>query len=94
MNTTIPLKRHLATAALAAITLIGAHAASAGAPNTEDRRYVDPRTGEVKHAAKLLSEMTDAERSALSNEEYKVLKDLEENLKRQNEVDIDAVGDE
>lgn len=94
MKTTTPLKRRLATTLLMSMALLIAQSASAGSPDSEDRRYVDPLTGEVKHAPKLLSEMSDAERSALSNEEYKALKDLEEKLKRRDEVDIDAVGDE
>jgi hypothetical protein len=95
MNTTPRIRRTFSSLLIAAMTLAGSQVAFAGStPTGEDRQYVDPLTGEVKQATKLLSEMTDAERSALSNEEYKALKDLEDKLKRRDELDMDSVGEE
>ncbi len=42
--------------------------------------YLDPITGEVKEAQKLLSEMSDTEKALLSNDEYLALKELEAKL--------------
>jgi len=73
------LKKTLLATSLVALFSIGS--TSSFAEQTEaERSYTDPLTGEVKHAVKLLSEMTDEEKAVLSNEEYKSLKDLEDKL--------------
>jgi len=79
MLNTKQLKKTLLATSLVALFSIGA--TSSFAEQTEaDRSYVDPVTGEVKQAEKLLSEMSDEEKAILSNEEYKALKELEDKM--------------
>jgi len=76
------LKKTLLATSLIALFSVGAtssFAQDAGA----DRSYVDPVTGEVRTAEKLLSEMSDEEKAVLSNEEYKALKELEDKMSGQ-----------
>ncbi len=84
--TTQLLKKTLLTTGLISLLSLGAQQAVAGDENHDNRIYIDPVTGEEKVAAKLLSEMTDAEKALLSNEEYQALKDLEAKLKAAQEA--------
>lgn len=83
--TTQVLKKALLVTSMTALMSVAAQTAHAGDENKDQRMYVDPVTGETKHAAKLLSEMTDAEKALLSNEEYQALKDLEARLNAEGE---------
>jgi len=80
MLTTKRLNKTLLTTSLAAILSVGALNACAEQA-AEPKVYVDPVTGEVKEAPKMLSEMTDEEKALLSNEEYIALKELEDKVK-------------
>lgn len=74
-------------------TALGVALALTAAPLTgiagdKDKRpitYVDPATGEVKETNKLLSEMSEAEKAQLTNDEIKALEELELNLKKKAE---------
>lgn len=79
MLTTKRFSKTLLTTSLAAILSVGALNACAQDAQ-EPKVYVDPVTGEVKDAPKMLSEMTDEEKALLSNEEYKALKELEDKI--------------
>jgi hypothetical protein len=51
------------------------------------KTYTDPITGELKIAPRLLSEMSEAEKAALSAEETKFLEDIEAQVnKREKEA--------
>ncbi|RBP51310.1 hypothetical protein [Arenicella xantha] len=92
MNTTSKIIKPLLATCLATLLAVGSGSVYAEQSDKMQRTYVDPLTGEVKQADKLLSEMTEAERSALSNEEYKALKDLEEKLKKHEKM-LNAPGE-
>jgi len=69
--------KSLMTLIFASAASISVASAGSDLKESEKALYKDPVTGEVKEAKKMLSEMTDAEKATLSNEEYKALKDLE-----------------
>ena len=74
------LKTALLTTSIVALFTAGSAAYAGNEEDKAKRMYVDPVTGETKEATKLLSEMTDTEKALLSNEEYRVLKELEMKL--------------
>lgn len=82
LNTT-QIKKTLLATSIITLFSIGATSSFAEQVDAEKRTYLDPVTGEVKQATKLLSEMTDEEKAVLSNEEYKALKELEDKIKAQ-----------
>ena len=65
------------TFVFAAIAFVGVAAADTSSKDSKKALYKDPVTGEMKEAKKMPSQMSDAEKASLSNEEYKALKDLE-----------------
>jgi len=73
MQITKRFTKTLLTTSLAAIFSVGAINGFAEQTDVQPKVYVDPVTGEVKEAPKLLSEMTDEEKATLSNEEYKLV---------------------
>lgn len=88
MLNTKQFKKTLLASSLVALFSLGTAASFAQEAGAEPS-YVDSATGEVKQATKLLSEMTDQEKSLLSNEEYTALQELEANAN--NEAQIEDV---
>lgn len=86
MLNTKQFKKTLLATSLIALFSIGATSSFAEQTGADARSYVDPVTGEVKQATKLLSEMTDEEKAVLSNEEYKALKELEDKINKAAEM--------
>lgn len=77
MNTKNSFTKTLLATSIATIFSLGAVSAYAQQNQTPETLYTDPQTGEVKVAAKFLSEMTEEEKAALSIEEIKILAEIE-----------------
>ncbi len=88
MNPTKHLSKILLTTGLAATMALSSAVALAQAKDDSKlKTYTDPVTGELKVAPRLLSEMSEAEKAALSKEEVKFLKEIEAQIeKEQKEV--------
>ncbi|MBL4671479.1 MAG: hypothetical protein JKX81_04395 [Arenicella sp.] len=84
MNPTKHLSKILLTTSVAAVmALSSAVALAQPADDSRLNTYTDPVTGELKIAPKLLSQMTEAEKAALSAEEVKFLKDIEAQIEKE-----------
>lgn len=77
MNTTTRLTKTLLSASIAAALALASATATAQEDSTAMKTYTDPVSGELKVAPKLLSEMTEEEKAALSEEEVKYLQEIE-----------------
>ena len=84
MNPTKPLSKILLTTSIAAAMALTSAATFAQAEDDSKlRTYTDQTTGELKVAPRLLSEMSEAEKAALSKEEVQFLKDIEAQIKKE-----------
>lgn len=87
------INKTLLATSIAALLSLASGSALAEDAEGANKIYVDPVTGEVKEAPKLLSEMTAEEKAKLSDEEYKSLKGIEAQLKEQmEEAELDNSG--
>ena len=77
MNITTRLTKTLLSTSIAAALALASASAIAQEDSTAMKTYTDPVSGELKVAPKLLSEMTEEEKAALSNEEVKYLQEIE-----------------
>ena len=76
MNITTRLTKPLLSTSIA-IALALASATVIAQDDSAMKTYTDPVSGELKVAPKLLSEMTEQEKAALSQEEVKYLQEIE-----------------
>jgi len=84
MNPTKYLSKTLLTTSVAAtMALSSAIALAQAEDDSKLKTYTDPVTGELKVAPRLLSEMSEAEKAALSKEEVKFLKEIEAQIKKE-----------
>lgn len=84
MNPTKHLsKTLLATSVAAVMALSAAVALAQPADDSRMNTYTDPVTGELKIAPKLLSQMSEAEKAALSAEEVRFLKEIEAQIEKE-----------
>jgi hypothetical protein len=88
MNPTKQIAKTLLTTSIAAVMAVSSAVALAQASDDSKlKTYTDPITGELKIAPRLLSEMSEAEKAALSAEETKFLEDIEAQVnKREKEA--------
>lgn len=78
MNPTNLLSKTLVTASIALAMVISSTIAFAqGEAQANIKTYTDPVSGELKIAPRLLSEMSEAEKAALTAEEVQFLKQIE-----------------
>ncbi len=85
MNTTTRLAKTLLSASLAAALALATATAIAQDDATAMKTYTDPVSGELKVAPRLLSEMTEEEKAALSQEEVKYLQEIEALVQKEKE---------
>jgi hypothetical protein len=84
MNLTKHLSQPLLTTSIAAVmALSSAVALAQPADDSRLNTYTDPATGELKIAPKLLSQMSEVEKAALSAEEVEFLKDIEAQIEKE-----------
>ena len=76
MNITTRLAKPLLSTSIA-IAIALASATVIAQDDSAMKTYTDPVSGELKVAPKLLSEMTEQEKAALSQEEVKYLQEIE-----------------
>lgn len=76
-------KTLIASSIATVMTLSSALAIAQLEQSTKVRTYTDPVSGELRVAPKLLSQMTEQEKAALSKEEQKTLKEIEAQLKKE-----------
>ena len=76
-------KTLLTTSIAAAMALSSAVTFAQVDADSEVKTYTDPMTGELKVAPRLLSEMSEAEKAILSEEEKQFLEDLEAQIKKE-----------
>jgi len=86
MNTTNQIVKTLLAASLAAALTIAAGSAFAQADDSKLKTYTDPVTGELKVAPKLLSEMTEEEKALLTADERAFLKEVEQEVEKEAEM--------
>lgn len=79
MNPTKHLRNTLITITLSAISAMSFAEPADRTPKT----YTDPVSGELKIAPKLLSEMTESEKAALSPDEKRFLKEIEAQIQKE-----------
>lgn len=84
MNPTKNLSKVLLTTSIAAIMALSSAVSLAQlGDDSKLKTYTDPVTGELKVAPRLLSEMSEAEKAALSKEEVQALKEIESQIKKE-----------
>ena len=84
MNPTHKLaKTILSTSIAAVLTLTSAMALAETNNDSKLRTYTDPVTGELRVAPKLLSQMTEAEKAALTQEEINNLEEIEAQINKE-----------
>lgn len=76
-------KTLIASSIATVMTLSSALAIAQLEQSTKVRTYTDPVSGELRVAPKLLSQMTEQEKAALTKEEQKTLKQIEAQLKKE-----------
>ena len=77
MNIPTQLNKTLLSAGIASMLAVSASNALAREGATEIKTYVDPATGQLQVAPKLLSQMTDEEKATLNEEEVRYLEKIE-----------------
>ena len=77
MNIPTQLNKTLLSAGIASMLALNASNALAQEGATEIKTYVDPATGQLQVAPKLLSQMTDEEKATLNEEEVRYLEKIE-----------------
>jgi len=84
MNPTKHLSKTLLTTSIAAVMALSSAAALAqNEGDSKLKTYTDPVSGELKVAPRLLSEMSETEKAALSKEEVEFLKEIEAQIKKE-----------
>lgn len=84
MNPTKHLSKTLLITSIAAVMALSSAVAFAQAgDDSKLKTYTDPVSGELKVAPRLLSEMSDAEKASLTNEEKQFLEEIEAQIKEQ-----------
>ena len=78
-------KTILATSIATAMALSSAVGFAQDELDSTVKTYTDPMTGELKVAPRLLSEMSEAEKAALSEDEKKILKDIEAQIEKEKQ---------
>ena len=77
MNIPTQLNKTLLSAGIASMLAVSASNALAQEGATEIKTYVDPATGQLQVAPKLLSQMTNEEKATLNEEEVRYLEKIE-----------------
>ena len=77
MNIHTQLNKTLLSAGIASMLAVSASNALAQEGATEIKTYVDPATGQLQVAPKLLSQMTNEEKATLNEEEVRYLEKIE-----------------
>ncbi len=81
MNPTKHLSKTLLSTSIAAVLALTASVAIAQMEDDSTlKTYTDPVTGELKVAPKLISQMTEAEKAQLSDEERKLLEEIQKQI--------------
>ncbi len=84
MNPTKHLSKTLLTTSIAAVMALSSTISLAQSEDDSKlKTYTDPVSGELKVAPRLLSEMSEAEKAALSKEEVKFLEEIEAQIKKE-----------
>jgi len=84
MNPTKHLSKTLLTTSIAAAMALSSTISLAQSEDDSKlKTYTDPVSGELKVAPRLLSEMSEAEKAALSKEEVKFLEEIEAQIKKE-----------
>lgn len=77
MKNPTDLNKKLLSAAIAGVLALSATSALALEGESEIKTYIDPATGQIQVAPKLLSQMTEQEKAALNAEEVRYLEKIE-----------------
>lgn len=86
------IKTMLSSTVIGLMSISSIHA-NETSESVADSSYIDPISSEIKESEKRLSDMTDAEKALLSNEEYTALKELEESADSEVESQVNDLGE-